>query len=349
MKIIVTGGAGHVGVNTCLEAKAKGHEVACFDNFVRPLTEENITVLESNGILIVRGDVRNPEDFDKFPWIPDGIVHLAGQCGIPYSIVNPLYDFDVNVKGVINILEYSRTHGKIPVVFASTNKVYTDMLNEVRFEEKETRYELNEAQFDYKDHISKDGIKETFPLDAFGKYSRSPYGTSKVAADLYCQEYWRAFQVPTIVFRMSCIYGFYQKGVEDQGWVDHFLRTIAFGNGKITIFGDGKQVRDMLFGTDVAQAYIAALEQHKEVAGEVFNIGGGKDFTWSLLEAIHYIEELTGKKATIEYQDWRHADQRIVYMDLAKVKEKLGWQPTVRPQEGVKLMFEVYKSMGGSK
>lgn len=344
MKILVTGGAGHIGVNTCLEAKGRGHEVACFDNFVRPLTEENIGILQHNGVIVVRGDVRNPEDFDKFPWIPDGIVHLAGQCGIPYSIVNPLYDYEVNTTGVLNILEYSRTHGKIPVAFASTNKVYTDMLNEVPLDEEETRYKWNKTQLGFRDYgVNEKGLTEKFPLDAHGQFGRSPYGTSKVAADLYCQEYWQAFQVPTIVFRMSCIYGYYQKGVEDQGWVDHFLRQIAFGDGKITIFGDGKQVRDLLFGTDMARAYLDALENHEKVAGEVFNIGGGENFTMSLLETIKYIEELTGKVATIEYKDWRHADQRIVTMDLTKIKEKLGWQPVVTPQDGIRLMYEFYK------
>lgn len=345
-KILITGGAGHIGVNTCLEAKERGHEVACFDNFVRPLTEENIAILKANDVIVVRGDVRKYEDFEKFPWIPEGIVHLAGQCGIPYSLINPLYDFDVNTRGVINILEYARTHGKIPVAFASTNKVYTDMLNEVRLEEKETRYEIASAQFTFGDYVSEEGIKENFPLDAFGKYGRSPYGTSKVAADLYCQEYWQVFKVPTIVFRMSCIYGLYQKGVEDQGWVDHFLRKIAFGDGKITLFGNGKQVRDMLFGSDVARAYIDAIEKADKVAGEVFNIGGGKDFRWSLLEAIKHIEEATGKTATIEYKDWRHADQRVVYMDLKKIKERLGWEPTISPVEGVKLMLKAYKEEG---
>ena len=343
MRILITGVAGHIGVNTAIEASARGHEVIGMDNFVRALTEENIATLQLHGVKIIRGDIRNPEDFDKLPTGIEGIVHLAGQCGIPWSLSLPQYDFEVNVVGTINVLEYARRHGKIPVAFASTNKVYTDMLNDVPLKELETRYEYDLPENMSFHGVTASGIKEHFPLDAMSKFARSPYGTSKVSADLYCQEYWHAFGVPTIINRMSCIYGYYQKGVEDQGWIDWFLRTIAFGNGKIRIFGSGKQVRDMLFGSDVARLYIDELENAASVAGQVFNVGGGSKNTWSLLEAVKHIEELTGRTATLEFVDWRHADQRVVYMDISKVKEKLGWEPRISPQVGVEMMYEKYQ------
>lgn len=330
MKILVTGGVGFIGVNVCLEAKQRGHEVIAFDNIVRPQTEENISVLKDNGVKIVRGDVRNKIDFDKLPWVPEGIVHLAGQCGIPYSLVSPYYDFEVNTLGTLNVLEYSRLHGKIPVALASSNKAYTNITNEYSMVEEETRYK-------WTDRVSLD---ENIPLDAFGKYARSPYGTSKVAADLYCQEYYQCFDVPTVVNRMSCIYGLYQKGVEDQAWVSWFLNQIAWSDGKINIFGNGKQVRDMLFGSDVARLYVDEIEQIDRVKGNAYNIGGGVDNTMSLIEAIQTIEEISGKKAELAFLPKRHGDQDIWISDLTKIKKDLGWEPSVSPKEGIKLMFE---------
>jgi CDP-paratose 2-epimerase len=355
MKILVTGGVGFIGTNVCLEARSRGHEVVAFDNFVRPLTEENIPVLQKAGVKIVRGDIRNYEDFQKFGEV-DGIIHLAGQCGIPYAQINPLYDFEVNAKGTINVLEFARNHGKIPVAFASSNKAYTNITNDIPVIEKETRYQWmghpKSHQFCGGIHIktldvdaaeSVISIKEDLPLDAFGKYARSLYGTSKVAGDLYCQEYYQAFGVPTVVNRMSCIYGFYQKGVEDQAWVDWFIRQLMFGDKKINIFGTGKQVRDMLFGTDVARLYVDEIENIDKVKGKAYNIGGGVENTMSLLEAIAYIQDVTGEKAELNFTDKRHGDQDIWISDIRKIKEDLGWEPTVSPKEGIEMIVGGYK------
>jgi CDP-paratose 2-epimerase len=331
MKILCTGGTGFIGTNVCLEARSRGHEVVGFDNLVRPLTEENIEVLKKAGVKIVRGDIRNKIDFDKLPWVPDGIVHLAGQCGIPYSLVSPYYDFEVNTLGTLNILEYARLNGKIPVAFASSNKSYSNITNEYPMEERETRYVWSDGRT---------ALAEDIPLDAFGKYARTPYGTSKVSADLYCQEYYQCFGVPTVVNRMSCIYGYYQKGVEDQAWVSWFIRQITDGDGNINIFGTGKQVRDMLFGTDCAKLYVDELEQIDKVKGQAYNIGGGVDNTMSLLEAISCIEELSGKKANLTFLPKRHGDQDIWISDIAKIKNDLGWSPIVSPKEGIKLMMD---------
>lgn len=334
MKILVTGGCGFIGTNVCLEARNRGYHVVAFDNMVRPLTEENIPILKKAGVKIVRGDVRNYEDFEKLPWIPEGIVHLAGQCGIPYAQINPRYDFEVNAKGTLNVLEYARLNGKIPVAFASSNKSYTNITNEMQVKASETRYTWTDPEVGC--------LGEDIPLDAFGRYARSLYGTSKVAGDLYCQEYYQAFGVPTVINRMSCIYGLYQKGVEDQAWVDWFIRQLMFGDGKINIFGTGKQVRDMLFGSDVARLYIDELENIDNVAGKPYNIGGGIDNTMSLLEAISEIEKQTGKKAELTFTDKRHGDQDIWISDLTKIKDDLGWQPTISPVEGINLIIKEY-------
>lgn len=330
MKILVTGGLGFIGTNVCLEARRRGHEVIAMDNMVRPLVEENILVLKVEGVKIVRGDIRNKVDFDKLPKGIEGIVHLAGQCGIPYAQISPQYDFEVNALGTINVLEYSRLHGKIPVAFASSNKAYTNITNDLPIRETKTRYEWTSVE----------SLNETIPLDAFGKYARSLYGTSKVSADLYCQEYYQAFEVPTVINRMSCIYGYYQKGVEDQGWAYHMARQVAIGDKKINIFGTGKQVRDMLFGTDVARLYIDEIEHIDKVAGKVYNIGGGIENTMSLLEAIKFIEDETGNKSELTFLPKRFGDQDIWISDINKIKTDLKWEPQVSPKQGIKMMLE---------
>lgn len=346
MKIIVFGGAGFIGTNVCLEAVSRGHEVVAFDNLVRPLTEENVPILKKAGVIIIRGDIRNKIDFDKLPWVPDGIVNLAAQCGIPYAQISPYYDFEVNVLGAINVLEYSRTHGKIPVAFASSNKAYTNITNQVKIIETPTRYEFDYKFYSYPDNfewLTEQGINELLPLDAFGKYARSLYGTSKVAADLYHQEYFQAFGVPTVVNRMSCIYGKYQKPTEEQGWARWFVDQITKGDGKINIFGSGLQVRDMLFGSDVAKLYIDEIEQVDKVKGQAYNIGGGKEFSLSLIEAIRIIEEISGKQADLTFLDKRYGDQDIWLSDITKIKNDLNWSPTISPREGLELMIKEQK------
>jgi CDP-paratose 2-epimerase len=346
MKILVTGGAGFIGTNVCLEAVTRGHEVCAFDNFVRPLTEENLEVLKKAGVKIVRGDIRNWEDFQKFPWIPEGIVHLAGQCGIPYAQINPRYDFQVNALGTLNVLEYCRLNGKIPVAFASSNKAYTNITDDFAKKETETRYEwdFKSANPEFlKWGITEKGVNEKLPLDAFGQFSRSLYGVSKVSGDLYMQEYYQAFGIPTVINRMSCIYGLYQKGVEDQAWVDWFIRQIMLGDCKLNIFGTGKQVRDMLFGSDVARLYVMELENIDKVKGKQFNIGGGLANTMSLIEAINEIEKQTGNKAELTFLPKRHGDQDIWISDISKIKSLLGWEPTISPAEGIGIIINQYK------
>lgn len=333
MKLLVTGCTGFIGTNITIEAINRGYTVVGFDNLHRPLTEENLKYLQKtykDKFEFIHGDVRNESDFERIPEVV-GAIHLAGQCGIPYAQINPRYDFEVNVLGTINILEASRLGGKFPIAFAASNKCYTNITNKYEIQENETRYASILTP-----------INEQLPIDAFGVYARSLYGTSKVSADLYCQEYYQAFGVPTVINRMSCIYGLYQKGVEDQAWVDWFIRQIGFGDGKINIFGNGKQVRDMLWGGDVARLYLDEIENIDKVAGKPYNIGGGINNTMSLLEAISWIEECTNKKAELTFLDKRHGDQDIWISDITKIREDLGWKPTVFPQQGIQLIIDQY-------
>lgn len=341
MKIIVLGAAGFIGTNCTIEAIKRGYTVYGFDNLHRPLTEENLKFLQDtykDKFVFIHGDVRNEVDFIKLPTDVVGIIHLSGQCGIPYAQISPRYDFEVNALGTLNVLEFSRLNGKIPVAFASSNKVYTNITNDWPVIETETRYEWA----DIDSPVKKTSINEELALDAFGKYARSLYGVSKVSGDLYMQEYYQAFGVPTVINRMSCIYGLYQKGVEDQAWVDWFVRQIMNEDGKINIFGNGKQVRDMLFGSDVARLYLDEIENIDKVKGKPYNIGGGVNNTMSLLEAIAHIEYLSGKKAELNFTEKRHGDQDLWVSDISKIKNDLGWEPTISPKEGIGLMMKEY-------
>lgn len=342
MKILITGGCGFIATNTAIEAIRRGYKVTAFDSFIRKGSEENVPILEKRGATIFRGDVRNPEDFERLEEKYDAIVHFAGNPGIPWSIAHPYYDFQVNALGTVNVLEYARTHGNIPVIYASTNKCYSDMVNDIPLKEKDTRYEWDQPPGGWMDGVTSKGINEFFPTDGFQRYPHSPYGCSKLTGDTYCQEYFHTYGTPVVINRMSCIYGFYQKGVEDQGWIDFFIRSIGFGDGKINIYGNGKQVRDMLFGSDVANLYLDELEAIDSVQGNVFNVGGGATNTLSLLEAIAHIEQVTGKKADITFKPWRHADQRIYISDTTKVTKKLGWKQSVTPKQGIEMMVDEY-------
>ncbi len=331
-RIVIFGGAGFIGTNVALKALEKGYEVVIFDSLIRSGTEENYEILKDKTTFI-RGDVRNPEDFWRIGKV-DAAINFAANPGIPWSIENPMFDFQTNAYGALNVLEFSRNNGQFPVILASTNKVYSEEVNEIPLHEKSTRYGWSGENV-Y-------GIKETFPLDAQGRYAHSPYGCSKIAADMYTQEYYHLYGIPTVINRMSCIYGLHQKGVADQGWVDHFVRKILLGDGKIDIFGDGKQVRDMLFGEDVAELYLKELEMIDQVKGQVFNVGGSVHFNISLIESLELIKKLTGKDFTITYHPWRHADQKVYLSDTRKVEKVMGWKPTTDIETGIKKMIEQY-------
>ncbi len=338
MNLLITGGCGFIGTNIALEARKRGYRVVAFDSLFRDGVEQNVSILEKAGVEVFRGDVRCEEDIKRLKiecGIFNGIIHLAANPSVPFSIRYPRYDFEVNVVGTINMLELAQKMNNCPFIFASTSKVYSDIMNDLPVIEEKTRYLWEDTRFE--------GINEVYPIDGFGKYPHSPYGISKLAADQYCQEYFHMFGVPTVVNRMGCIYGYYQKGVADQGWIDWFIRSIGFGDKNIIFYGNGKQVRDMLWVEDVARLYIDELENIDKVKGEVFTVGGGKENTLSLSEAVQEIEKITGKKAKITKKEWRHADQKIYISDIKKVKKVLSWNPTISPKEGIKQIYKKYK------
>lgn len=340
MRVLITGGAGLIGYHTASLCLEKGHEVMVVDNLERSnllghkVNEtrawHNFRALEKKGAECILGDISKPETL--LGANPDWIIHLAAQCGVPTSIENPRRDFEINTVGALNTLELARSCGA-KVAFASTNKVY-NIHSGWFFDPGIQRWVWDNPSWD----------EHGFPLDGdhlrrptgepLLQGSRTPYGNSKYMGDLLCQEWHHMYGVPTGVFRMSCIYGENQFSFEEQGWLVWF----AIANLKeetITIFGDGKQVRDCLYAGDVAKAYLAYLES--DVEHGVWNLGGGpsRRMTLSLNECLTIIERLTGKTQKIEFGDWRPSDQKVYTSDIRAVKEQLSWEPTVDTEEGL--------------
>ena len=329
MHILITGGAGFIGSNTTEYFLKQGADVTLFDNLSRPGASANLAWLQSlpgsNKLKIIKGDIRDAAALEKAVKGTDGIIHLAGQVAVTTSIQNPREDFEINALGTFNLLEAMRLHAPNAVLInASTNKVYGGM-EQLVIEEEETRYA-------YRDFPH--GIPETFALDF-----HSPYGCSKGAADQYVIDYARIYGLKTVTLRQSCIYGPRQFGVEDQGWVAHFIIAIL-KDRPLTIFGDGKQVRDILHIKDLIAAYHSAFERIEQISGTALNIGGGPKNTmsiWSefgpLLQALHE-EEINVTK-----MDWRPGDQKVFVADIRTAQEQLGWSPTVSVGEGVSSLF----------
>lgn len=328
MNLLIFGGTGFLGTNIAIKAIERGYTVTAFDSFIRPGSEHNIILLNRLGVEIIRGDIRNQEDFKLLTKRPDSIIHLAAQVGISLSLKYPVMDYEINATGTLNVLEYARTHGNIPVVYASTNKVFSGV-NKQKIVEKETRYE-------FRDII---GISEEHPLIG-GQHT--PYGLSKLVGALYCKEYFHTYGLPVVINHMSCLYGLYQSGHADQGWIDFIMKCIM-KDGKVNVYGDGKQIRDLLWCEDIAELYLTQIERINEIAGEEFAVGGGQSNTMSLLEAIAYVEKLEGIKADITFGEWRAADQKVFYADISKARRLLGWEPKVSPEEGIKQMYEANK------
>ncbi|WP_457549429.1 NAD-dependent epimerase/dehydratase family protein [Archaeoglobus sp.] len=338
MRILVTGGAGFVGSHVAEYFSKKGCEVIAFDNLKRGeilgkniSLEYNVEFLRTlDNVTFVKGDIR---DFNLLRDIckdVDAIIHTAAQVAVTTSIVNPREDFEINVVGTFNVLESARLND-CAVIYCSTNKVYGDNVNKIPVVEKEKRYEFSDDRY-------KNGIPEDFPIDLC---KHTPYGCSKLAGDLYTQDYGYVYGLKTGVFRMSCIYGERQFGVEDQGWVAWF--TIAtLLDRPITIYGDGKQVRDVLYVKDLVKAFDLFLESN--LKHEVFNIGGGVNNTLSLLELLDLLERFTGKRTSIRYDNWRPSDQKVYISDISKANELLNWKPEVNPEEGVKRLVKWVES-----
>lgn len=332
-KYLITGGAGFIGINYVDRLLNRGESVVVFDNLSRSGNELNLNWLYSkygeNSFELIKGDVRNIESVRKACADVDIIVHLAAQVAVTTSVVNPREDFDINALGTFNVLEAARLSERKPIIlYASTNKVYGGM-EEVVVNENDDRYH-------YQDY--ENGIPETFPLDF-----HSPYGCSKGAGDQYVRDYHRIYDLPTVVFRQSCIYGKRQFGVEDQGWLAWFI-IAALSGRPITIYGNGKQVRDVLFVDDLLDAYDSAVDRIDSVAGEVFNIGGGSSNTISIWKEFGPIlERLEEKHIVVSSSNWRPGDQKIYVSDIRKAQMLLEWTPKTDVVSGIEILHKWVK------
>jgi CDP-paratose 2-epimerase len=284
--------------------------------------------------MLIEGDVRDLKQLKKVAKGVDAVVHTAAQTAVTTSIEDPKTDFEINALGTFNVLEAARLSDSEPVViYCSTNKVYGENVNGFGVMEKPNRYEFENKR--------NKGIGETLPIDLC---EHTPYGCSKLSGDLYVQDYGHLYGLRTGVFRMSCIYGTRQFGVEDQGWVAWFAIATILGK-PITIYGDGKQVRDVLYVDDLVSVFDSFI--NSGLRQGVFNIGGGPENTISLLELLDLLEGLTGKRSEVKFAPWRPSDQKVYVSDTAQVRKKLNWEPTVNPQQGVERLVAWVKQNEG--
>ena len=327
---LITGGAGFIGSNFVSRLLRRGEQVTVFDNLSRAGSRLNLEWLREtygdNSFRLIKGDVRDAEAIQKAARDADVIVHLAAQVAVTTSVTQPREDFEINAQGTFNVLEAARASGHNPaIIYASTNKVYGGM-DDVRVEEDATRYHYMDLHM---------GVSEAQPLDF-----HSPYGCSKGAGDQYVRDYHRIYGLPTIVFRQSCIYGIRQFGVEDQGWLAWFVIASVTGR-PIKIYGDGKQVRDVLFVDDLLDAYDSALANLSKSAGQIYNVGGGPDNVISVwTEFAPILERLLGHPLKASWGEWRPGDQRIYVSDICKAEKELGWKPKINVEEGLKRLYD---------
>ncbi len=331
---LITGGAGFIGSNFVNRLLERGEKVTIYDNLSRAGAVRNLAWLKEKfgeaAFTMTTGDIRNADLIKEAAREADIIVHLAAQVAVTTSVTNPREDFEINAQGTFNVLEAARVNGRKPAfLYASTNKVYGGM-EDVAVAEDTSRWHYADLPL---------GCPETQPLDF-----HSPYGCSKGAGDQYVRDYARIYDIPTVVLRQSCIYGPRQFGVEDQGWVAWM--TIAALTGKqITIYGDGKQIRDILHVEDLLNAYDAAIERIDKVKGQVYNLGGGPENTMSIwTEFGPILENLLGRPIPVKRGDWRPGDQKVFVADIRKAGRELRWSPRIDVEEGVKRLFEWVKA-----
>lgn len=329
MRIVITGGAGFIGSNTAHRLLSEGHEVIIMDDLSRVGSEKNLAWLreEHGEIPFHLVDIRDFQALhDAFSGYKklSAVFHFAAQVAVTSSVTDPRFDFDVNALGTLNLLEVIRSLQLDPVIlFTSTNKVY-GALADLGVVEEATRYRYADLQT---------GVPETTPLDFY-----SPYGCSKGAADQYMHDYSRIYGLKTIVFRNSCIYGPRQFGVEDQGWLAWFAIAVAQSRD-ICIYGDGKQVRDVLFVDDLIDAMMLAIQEPRAY-GEIFNMGGGVENSLSVwLEFAPILERLAGREIPVSYGDWRPGDQKIYISDTRKAQQVLSWKPKTNVTQGIQMLY----------
>lgn len=328
---LITGGSGFVGVNLADRLLSEGKPVMVFDNLSRAGVSKNLQWLQSRYdetlLKVMIADVRDKEAVVTAVKGASMVFHFAAQVAVTTSLTDPYLDFEVNALGTLNILEAIRSSShQPPIIFTSTNKVYGD-LEEVGLVMNSTRYYPENEQ------VKRNGINEEKSLSF-----HSPYGCTKGVADQYILDYARTFGLKTVVFRMSCIYGPHQFGTEDQGWVAHFLIQ-AIKGAPITIYGDGKQVRDILFVEDLVNAFVLAGANIHKLSGSAFNMGGGVKNTVSLLELLDLIEDVSGRKPAAQFHNWRPSDQKYYVSDFAKFRKMTGWSPKNNTREGVAKLY----------
>jgi len=334
MKVFITGGGGFIGSHAAEFYARRGEEVVIFDNLSRfkilgrsqTPYRYNVAYLKPyRQVTYVEGDIQDLDLLMEHLHDSDIVIHAAAQTAVTASYQDPTADFAINARGTLNVLEAVRRQSNPPIViYCSTNKVYGNKVERIPVMANQTRYEFAGKKF-------RQGINETFGVDLC---THSPYGCSKLSGDLYMQDYARHYDLKIGVFRQSCIYGTRQFGIEDQGWLAWFAIATHLGQ-PVTIYGDGKQVRDVLFIADLIAAFDAFVQKQKTPLDTVFNIGGGPENTLSPLELLEFLEDLTGKRSQIRYADWRPNDQKVYISDIRKAKESLGWSPRVSIDQGI--------------
>ncbi len=326
MNVLVTGGCGFVGFNLCRFLKENGFGVVAMDNLVRKGVEISKEIIEKEGIDFVHGDVRCAEDLNNVTKKIDLILNTAADPSAVEGYANPYFDVNNNFNSVINVLEFARKR-KIGMIQWSTNKVYSgDRVNAIPVREMETRLEFDDKNYEH-------GINEDFTIDG---REHSIYGVTKAASDIFCQEYSHAFDFPVIVNRFSCLGGEWQWGVPKQGWFSWWPIAFTYKKPLTYIGWNGKQVRDVLYIDDLNELILKQIKQLDNFRGDVFNVGGGKKFTISLIEATKYLEKKFGYKADVKIEpQTRRSDHRVYYSDIRKASSTFNWKPKVSPEEAL--------------
>lgn len=328
--ILVTGGAGFIGTNLAHRLLSAGENVLVYDNLSRRGSEQNLIWLREThqkNLKIAISDVGDINSLRTAVQNAKQVFHLAAQVAVTSSLADPVRDFESNLRGTLNLLEALRSLDKPPpLVFTSTNKVYGP-LDYIKLRKNGTRYEPRDPV------MRESGVTEEHPVRF-----HSPYGCSKGSADQYVADYARVYGLKAVVFRMSCIYGPHQFGTEDQGWVANFLIR-AIQRKAITVFGDGMQVRDLLFIEDLINAFLLAQSHMHAIAGEVFNIGGGYSNTLSLVELLKIMGSMIEAPA-VRFEDWRVGDQRYYVTDFRKFQKTTGWAPQVGVRQGLDFLYQ---------
>jgi CDP-paratose 2-epimerase len=334
MKYLITGGCGFLGSNIASEILKQNDELIIFDSLYRFGSYQNLEWLKSQGEFeFIHGDIRNTNDVERMiqKHKPDVIYHLAGQVAMTTSIDDPRMDMEVNVGGSFNILNAVRLYSpESTIIYSSTNKVYGD-LEQFTYRETATRYECIEKP---------NGFDESVHLDF-----HSPYGTSKGSADQYMLDFARIYGLKTVVFRHSSMFGGRQFATYDQGWIGWFTQqAINIKNGTqkepFTISGNGKQVRDIAYASDMIELYLIASKKIDNIKGQAFNVGGGMSNSSSLLELFSFLEQELDIKMKYTELPMRESDQRVFVSDLTKAKKLIGWEPKVSKEEGIRKMIE---------